>query len=415
VALPFFLVRWLVKAGLGRLWPAARRLAPGGASYLPYYANRVLAAPCAQLAELAPFTENVAADVIDLACGTPRFDLAPSMSTRLPPGLRGNPPAQGLLDLRQALAECLQARGRGAIDPHEQLLITPGVSGALSLVLDSFLDPGDRVVLFDPCSPLYTLMARQRRLRIRWLPTWLEAGRTRFHFEPLVKSLRGARLLIVNTPANPTGGIISADDLEQLAWWSNRHDVLLFSDDCFERFQYDSSFRPHLATFPKARERLLAAGSFTHGHGLAHARVGWLAGSKHLIRPCTLTATLQAALVPTLSQQLALAALQQGDEAFKPILENLQSRRQYACERLTHLGLEPEWPAGGFFVWLPAARGFAEALLRSKKVLVWPGEHFGPSGAGHARLSLAGDEGRLREGLARIADFLRTPSTARAA
>jgi aspartate/methionine/tyrosine aminotransferase len=109
---------------------------------------------------------------------------------------------------------------------------------------------------------------------------------------------------------------------------------------------------------------------------------------------------------------LALAALRSPPELFVPLLADLRSRRQYVFERLRALGLSPLWPAGGFFFWLAVhplgvtGAAFAERLLRSKKVLVSPGDLYGPGGAGWVRLSYAGDEGRLREGLSRLAEFV---------
>jgi len=140
--------------------------------------------------------------------------------------------------------------------------------------------------------------------------------------------------------------------------------------------------------------------------------VGWLAGHRHLIRPCTLTAILHAAWPPTLCQQIALAALRQGDEAFASIHKEFDSRRRYTYERLQAMGLKPVWPAGAFFVWVPIRElglsgiVFARKLLQAKRVLVSPGEFFGPSGGGHVRISYAADDGRLREGLTRLAEFV---------
>jgi aspartate/methionine/tyrosine aminotransferase len=117
--------------------------------------------------------------------------------------------------------------------------------------------------------------------------------------------------------------------------------------------------------------------------------------------------------VPTLCQQIALAALRQGNEPLDDIREDFDSRRHYAFERIHGVGLKPVWPAGGYFLWVPIAelglssQQFAEQLLRSKKVLVWPGHHFGPGGEGHIRISFAAEDGRLRQGLARLGEFVR--------
>jgi aspartate/methionine/tyrosine aminotransferase len=300
------------------------------------------------------------------------------------------------------------------------VLITHGGAGALSIALDTFVNPGHRVVLFDPTSALFPLMLRCRRARLRWIPTWMENGRTRFRLDQLAKALRGARMIMVISPGNPTGGVIAPEDLEQIAWWAQRHDVLIYADEVFERYHYEGQ-TVSIGTLPQARRRTLTVGSLSKGHALASARVGWLAGHRHLIRPCALTARLHTPFVATVCQQIALTALRLGNEVFTPIHADFESRRRYVFDRLEGLGLKPIWPAGAFFIWLPVkdlgfpGGSFAEKLLQSKKVLVWPGDSFGPSGSGYVRLSYATDDGRLREGLGRMAEWIRNQSELRRA
>jgi aspartate/methionine/tyrosine aminotransferase len=412
VAFPFCLLKLLVRTGLARTLPAAQRLTDGGAAFLHYYGDRVLAAPHADLRAAAALLEPYPADVIDLSAGAPRFDLAPSGSTKLPADRRGWPLPWGLPELRTAVAEKLLTERCLACSPADEVLITHGAAGAFSVTLDAFVNPGARVVLFDPTSPLYALALRPRRARIRWVPTSMEEGRIRFRLDHLDRALRGARLLVLASPANPTGGVFAAEDLEQIAWWAERHDVLIFSDEVFDRYRYEGA-APSIGTLPRAQRRTVTAGSVSKGYALASARVGWLAGCRHLIRPCAVTAAQQAPFVPTLCQQVALAALRQGNEAFAPIRAEFESRRRYGFERLQALGLSPAWPSGAFFFWVPVGqlgmtgRAFAERLLRGKKVAVTPGEWFGPSGSGYVRLSYAAEDGRLREGLGRLGEFVR--------
>jgi aspartate/methionine/tyrosine aminotransferase len=412
VAYPLFLTKLLVRSGIARYLPFVRRLTDGGGDYLHYYSDRVLAAPHVELSDVAGFLEPHGPDAIDLALGSPRFDLVPSGSTKLPADRRGWPPPWGLPELRNAVAEKLLAGHHLAVSPADEVLITRGAAGAFAVALDAFVNPGDRVVVFDPCSPLYPLSLRHRCARIRWVPTWLEDGRLRFRLEHLAQALYRARLIVVNSPANPTGGAIALEDLEQIAWWAERRDVLIFSDEVFERFCYDDE-PLSIGTLPKARRRTLTAGSVSKGHALTSARVGWLAGCRHLVRPCVLASVLQSPFVPTLCQQIALTALRQGDGAFEPIRADFESRRRYVAERLQGMGLNPSWPAGAFFFWLPvwqlgqSGRAFAQQLLQSKRVLVLPGDHCGPSGLGYVRLSYAAEDGRLREGLSRLAEFVR--------
>jgi aspartate/methionine/tyrosine aminotransferase len=407
-----FLAKFLIRLGIARWLPSVERGTDGAGAFLHYYSDQVLTAPVTALREFAAFQEVYGPDAINLALAAPRFDLMPSGSTKLPADRRGWPSSWGLPELREAVAEKLSVDQRLAVNPSDEVLITPGAAGAFSLALDTFVNRGDRVVLFDPTSPLYLLGLRHRRARIRWLSTWMDNGRTRFRLEALAKALSGARLLVLTSPGNPTGGVIAAEDLEQIAWWAQRKDVLIYSDEVFERYHYEPP-PPSIGTLAKARRRTLTVGSLSKGHALASLRVGWLAGYRHLVRPCALTAALRNPFVPTLCQQVAVTALRLGNETFRGIHAEFASRRRYAFERLQALGLEPVWPAGAFYLWVPVqslrvnGRGFAEQLLHTKKVLVSPGTLFGPSGSGYIRLSYAAEDGRLREGLSRVADFVR--------
>ncbi len=404
MAYPLFLTRLLTRTGLARFVPGLRRRYGEAAGFLHYYSDRLLATPPAELTELNDLLGSHEPDVIDLAQGVARLDPpAPPRSGER----RGAADPWGLPELRQAVAGKLSAEHRLPLCAARQVYITPGVSGAFRAVLDAFVNPGDRVVLFDPSSPLYALALKQHRARVRWVPAIVEGGRLRFRLDRLAGALHGARLLVLSDPANPTGGVLAPEDLEQLVWWADHHDALIFYDEAFARFRYEGERAP-LGALPKAVRRTLLAGSVSKGHGLHSARVGWLAGHRQLVAACALGAGLNAGPAPP-CQQRALAALQQDEEAFEPVRREFASRRRYAHERLTAAGLRPAWPAGGFFLWVPVGhlgltgRAFAARLLREKRVRVAPGELFGPGGAGYIRLSYAAEDGRLREGLGRVA------------
>ncbi len=404
-------LKLLVRSGVARFLPGAQRRLEGGAEFLRYYADRLLGAPFADLERAAEALEAHAPDAIDLAQGSPHFDVSPSGSTKLPADRRGWPPVAGLAELRIAVAEHLLPQNL-AFRPGEEVLITAGALGAVQIALDAFVNRGDRVVLPGPISPLYPLAVRARGASVRWLPTWMEEGRTRLRLDHLARALRGARLLVLCSPANPTGGIVAPEDLEQIAWWANRHDVLVLSDEVFGRFRYEVA-PVSMGSLPSARERTLTVGSVSKGHALASARVGWLATHRHLLRPCLATAALRCPFVPTLSQQIALGALRAGDAPFAPILAQFEARRRYTVDRLRAFELAPDWPAGGLFVWLPVkelgvtGRAFAEGLSQRHKVCVVPGDLFGPLGTHHVRLSYALEDGRLEEGLHRLGEHVR--------
>lgn len=412
---PLFLLKLLIHSGAARWLPGVRRRL-GDADFLRYYSNRLLAAPLRQLEEATANLHAPGVEVIDLTRGSPSFDVLPSATTKLPVDRRGWPPLAGLSELCGAVSEKLLCDNGLAFNPTGEILITAGVVGAVQTVLDAFVNRGDRVVLFDPCSPLFSLLARARRARLRWLPAWIEEGRTRFRKDHLARALRGARLLVLNSPNNPSGGVLAAEDLEEIAWWAERYDVLLLSDESFERYLPDGS-SVSIGTLPRARQRTLTTGGVSQGYALASARVGWLAAYRHLLQPCRLTAALRSAFVPTLSQQIALAALRSDPDEFAPIRAEIASRCRYGYERLRGMDLNPTWPAGGYFLWVPiwergvSGRRFAERLLRERQVRVSPGDLFGPSGEGYVRISCAIDDGRLQEGLNRLAEFLEIGQT----
>jgi aspartate/methionine/tyrosine aminotransferase len=319
--------------------------------------------------------------------------------------------AWGLPELRAVVADRMHQEYGMTVQATDEVVITHGASGAFATILDTLLNPGQRVVLFDPTSPLFGLMLQQRRARIRWVPTWFDAGRTRFHHEPFVQAMRGARMIVFADPANPTGATMAPEDLEQIAWWANRFDVLIVLDDTFVRFRQDRT-TTSIASFPNALPRTLTIGGVSKSYGQAGLRVGWITGHRHLVRPCVMTQALTAPFVSPLCQNLALTAMRQPDEAFHSARAQLVANRGYAIDRLQGLGFNPVWPSGGFYLWLPTdilgltGRQFADNLLHHKQVIVTPGDLFGPSGTCFVRLSYAVDEGRLREGLARLADLV---------
>jgi len=406
MALSFFWKRLLVRTGLARFHPATDRLTKGGRKFLRYYSDRVLAAPVEELTDPATFPTADAGDVLNLNRSAPPVE---AFSGGRPPGYHfGTASASGDAALRSAIAE----RCGRAVNPDDEVFVTHGATAGYAAVLDAFVNPGDRVVLFDPCSPLFALGAKSRRAKVRWVPTWTEDGRTRFVVDGLARTLRGAMMLVIADPTNPTGGTLIAEDYEQIAWLARRQDVLIYVDRSFSRFHYLDAPPPAFAEVPGMENRLLTAGSVTQGYGVGAARVGWVTGPKQLVNAVSLMANLSAPFVSASSQQIALKALTAAESLFAPTRELFRKKRDYTLERLRGMGLEPTTPTGGYTCWVSVAglgltgRAFAEQLLREHRVLVGPGGAYGPSGTACVRVSFAEEDGRLREGLTRMGQFV---------
>lgn len=405
----FFWKKIFVRTGLAGWLSSVKRCLGGGEKFLHYLSDRALAVPVNELLDPAWFPDVQVPGAINLAVGSPRCEL-PLGSLR---GLneRRSLPVWGLPDLREEIAAQRARDGRVKFAPSDEILITHGATGAFAAVLDTFLNPGSKVVLFDPTSPLFVLGLRHRRARIRWVETWMEEGKTRFDIESFAAAMRGARMLVMADPVNPTGGIFATEDLEQIAWWAKKHDVLICCDESFEHYAYDRT-GTRLEGLPHSENRLLTINGASKMFGLDSARVGWLMGCRHLLRPAALTASMAAPFVSPFGQQIVLSALRTGLEQARSLRDEFGGRRRYLAESLQGMGLPAAFPAGGYFFWIPVShlgltgRAFSKELLQSKRVLVNPGEPFGPSGEDFVRLSYATEEGRLREGLQRISEFM---------
>lgn len=406
----FFWKKLLIRTGLTRFFPSIKRFLNGGEPFLHYLGDRALASPVSELFDPAWFPDIDAPDAINLALGSPRCELTLG-------ALRGHNEQRalspwGMRDLREELVDRLQQSGTSPrFSCDEEVLITHGATGAFATAIDTFIRPGDKAVLFDPTSPIFALGLKHRRARTRWVNTWLEDGKTRFDIDDFASAMRGAKMLVLCDPANPTGGVLGAEDFEQISWWAKRHDVLIYLDESFEHYRYEHE-RPRLANFPLAENRLLLAGSLSKTYGLTTARVGWLMGSKYLLRPCAVVASMAAPFVSPICQHVALTALRTGDATAGLVRDEFAGRRRYLYESLQAMGFQPNWPAGGYFFWMSVkhlgitGREFARQMVAARRVLVNPGEPFGPSGKDFVRLSFACDEGRLREGMQRLAEFV---------
>lgn len=410
MTMPLWFMKFLIRTRIAGWLPSVRRLSNGGSAHLHYFSDRVLTAPIEELLDTAYTPNAIGPNVIDLNQPGPHFD-APLGPSRLNAESRWIPSSWGTSELRNAIADLYIRRDGRAVDPDQEVVVTHGASAAYAAVLDAVINPGDGIAMFDPSSPLFALGAKSRRAQIRWISTWTEEGRLRFPTAAFERAVRTAKLLVLCDPMNPTGACLSPEDLDYIAWYASAYDVLIFMDESYRHFRYEIRHRS-IATIPSIQHRTLTAGSVSQGWGLGSARIGWLAGHRHLLQACALTANLSAPWVSPLCQQLAARAIGESDAALTPIQDRLRGRRDYVVDRLQAMGLEAERPSGGVYCWVAVSplgldgRTFAQRLLHEHQVLVRPGCVFGPSGDGWVRISFAVEDGRLREGLSRLAAFV---------
>ncbi len=346
-------------------------------------------------------------EVIDLH--RPRCSILAGLAAGATWSTGDEPPPQGDLLVRQLIVQQAEAVGLAGF-PAENVLVTSGAADAFAAVLAACLDRQDSIVLFDPCSPLFAAAARRQGCRVIYVPSWTEDGYRRFLKRDLERAIRRGKLLAIDEPANPTQAVLHPEDAAYLAWLATAHDVLLFVDYSLHPF-VDRPLRETLAAWEPAGRRLLASCSLSWPYGLTGWRVGWLLGPRLLLRAVE---QVRSGNVSIVAQQAAATVLQTDTTAvYRWLRRRLQWRRQWAGTQLQSLGLEGEPSPQGCFLWVSTAktgrrgREWAEHLGHTQRVLVTPGERFGPSGDKMVRINLLADETRLYEGLRRIRAAMR--------
>jgi aminotransferase len=410
--IPLPIIKFFIRTGIAQRIPAVRALVPEPA-YLRFYSDRILMAPNEPVRDMNNYLNRATPDCIDLSLGAP-FEEAlkphpPAVQELL--GGSGYPPSVGMRELRAAVAHKLANGNAIDVDANDEVAITNGVSQAIHVVFDTFVNPGDKIVLLDPTFLVYSLAAQYHRARVVWVPSRLECGRTKPDPRALERAMKRAKLIVLNSPSNPTGGILEPETLERILALATRNDVLVLSDEVYERFQYDG-VHVSPASLCGARERTITVNSFSKSHAMAGSRIGYIAANRHLMRPMSVHQFIATPFAALASQRLALRALSESTERARQVLDTYDARRHWMHRQLGSVGLNCDMPAGAFYFWVPirqfgvSSLEFAHGLLASQRVLLMPGENFGPSGARYIRISYAAPQAKLEEGCSRISKFV---------
>ncbi|CAA9553467.1 MAG: Aspartate aminotransferase [uncultured Thermomicrobiales bacterium] len=354
-------------------------------------------------------------DVISLGVGEPDFGTAWRVREAAIYGLErgrtsytGN---AGLLELRQAIAAALGRRYGLEYDPEEQVLVTVGVSEALDLALRALLDPGDEVIVPEPCYVAYPPCVTLAGGVPVPLPTRAEQG-----FVPTPEEVERlitprTRAILLNYPNNPTGGAPTREQLLALAEVARRRDLVVISDEIYDRLSYD---RPHVSvpTLPGMAERTLLLNGFSKTYGMTGWRVGYAAGPADLVAAMTKIHQYTALCAGRSAQEAAIEALRVPDRDVEAMVDDYDARRRLIVAGLNRIGLPCHLPAGAFYAFPSvaatglSAQEFAERLLHEGRVAVVPGDAFGAGGAGHVRCAYATGLDQIEEALGRMERFV---------
>ena len=317
----------------------------------------------------------------------------------------------GLKELRGEICNYLQHR----FDLHykeENILVTVGGSEAIDLTIRAVVQPGDEVIIPEPCFVCYEPITQLTG----GVPVHI-ATRAEDQFRLTADQLRAAitprtKLLIFPYPNNPTGAVMSAAEMEEIAAVLRETNVLVLSDEIYSELTYGLDRHVSIASLPGMAERTIVVNGFSKSYAMTGWRLGYAAGPAPLVKVMTKIHQSCIMSAPTTSQYAAITALRQCDDQIEMMRDEYNRRRRYVVKALNDMGLTCFEPRGAFYVFPSiqisglTSSEFCEQLLREKEVAIIPGSAFGASGEGYARISYAYSVDHLQTAMKRIREFL---------
>lgn len=317
----------------------------------------------------------------------------------------------GLLELREEICKSLYQDYEVTYNPRTEVLVTVGVSEGLDLAMRALLSPGDEVLIPEPCYvsykscvtlaggtavPVATVMENEFRITAAELEAFV-TPRT--------------KVLLIGYPNNPTGAIMSRDDLAEIALFAKKHDLIVISDEIYAKLTYDGT-HTCFASLPDMAERTIVLNGFSKAYAMTGWRIGYAAANPDFIAAMTKIHQYTMLCTPITAQVAAIEALRRGEKNVELMTAEYNQRRRLILEGFRQMGLECFEPKGAFYLFPSIKKTgltslqFAEQLLQSEKVALVPGDAFGESGEGFVRCSYATSTANIKEALVRIGRFV---------
>jgi len=356
-------------------------------------------------------------DVISLGVGEPDFitpwNIRESAIYSIEQGYTSYTSNKGLYKLRLYISRFLKQKYGLVYNPDDQILITVGVSEGVDLAIRSIINPGEQVIIPQPCyvsyGPVVELASGE--------PVYIDTTKRGFKLKPSDierHCTEKTKAIIINYPCNPTGVTYSAQELKELGQMIIKKNLILISDEIYDDLTYDFVHTP-LATLSKElKERTIYLNGFSKSYAMTGWRIGYACGNKEIIAAMTKVHQYTMLCAPIMSQMAACEAIFNGESSVIEMKKEYLRRRNFVIDKLANLGLECVRPKGAFYVF-PSVKNtglsgmeFAQRLLREKKVAVVPGSAFGDNFKDFIRISYATNIDELREAFVRIEDFIKT-------
>ena len=355
-------------------------------------------------------------DVISLGVGEPDFvtpwSIRESCVYGLEQGYTSYTANRGLLELRQEICNLQKRSNNLDYDAKTDCLVTVGVSEALDIALRAILSPGDEVLIPEPCYVSYTACTTMAGGVPVPVPTKIENDFrvTPADLEPHVTEK--TRAILIGYPNNPTGTILTRKEMEDLADFAVKHDLIVMSDEIYGDLTYGGEKHICFASLPGMQEGTILFNGFSKAYAMTGWRIGYALANKAIISAMTKIHQYTMLCAPITAQIAAVEALRHGEKYMKKMVSEYDKRRRLIYEGLQKAGLSCFEPKGAFYIF-PDIRStgltseeFAEKLLMKEHVALVPGSAFGACGEGYVRCSYATSVANISEAIARIDHFV---------
>ncbi|CCJ36099.1 aspartate aminotransferase [Methanoculleus bourgensis MS2] len=337
-------------------------------------------------------------DAINLGIGQPDFDtpdhIKEAAIAAIKAGKTGYTPNAGIPELREAICAKFERENDLCFRP-EQILVTAGGSEALHLVMEALVDPGDRVLITDPGFVSYAALATFAGGRPEGVPL---DETLHIDVEQAKEQMDGARLFVLNSPANPTGAVESEESIRALVEYGNDRGVTIVSDEVYEHFVYEKA---HVSA-AHFGDDVITVNAASKTYAMTGWRVGYIAAPEDYIPECLKVHQYAQACATSISQYAALAAYTGDQEPVKQMREEYRARRDLLYEGLSGLGFEFPRPEGAFYAFVPMGRNLIQKAIEDGVIIV-PGEAFGSKAPDYARFSYATSRENLSRAIQRLA------------
>jgi aminotransferase len=353
-------------------------------------------------------------DVISLGVGEPDFTtpwrIREAAIYSLERGQTMYTSNHGLLELRQEIAKHLAGRYGVEYDPRTELLVTVGVSEGLDIAARALLDPGDEVIVPDPGYVAYAPCVMLAGAVV--VPATATAAND---FKVTAAEIAAqvtpkTKALLIGYPNNPTGAVLSRDEMLDVARVAAERDLIVLSDEIYDRLVYGSE-HTCFAALPGMKERTVLLGGFSKAYAMTGWRVGYVAAPKEILAGIVKIHQYTALCASIMGQKAALEALRSAEPEVQKMVGEYDRRRRVMVKGLREAGLDCFEPKGAFYCFPSIAstglsdETFAERLLKEERVAVVPGSAFGPGGTGHVRCCYATSLPNIEEAMRRVARF----------